>query len=104
MFFFHLGVNGFTTMVSSTTTQWLNQGQRNSMKYQRKAKVPIKETGTAIAGITVNANLPRKRNTTNPTKIKASNQSMNYFFDRSVHRNLETLRDFIIHSFWKFLS
>jgi hypothetical protein len=30
------------------------------------------DTGTAIAGIIVDRQSPKKRNTTNPTKIKAS--------------------------------
>ncbi|MNE87728.1 hypothetical protein D3C80_1849620 [compost metagenome] len=51
--------------------------------------VPTNETGTAIAGITVERQSPKKRNTTKPTKIKASTKVW-ITFSIEASKNLET--------------
>ena len=53
------------------------------------ANVPTSETGTASAGISVERQSPRKRNTTIATSINASNKVC-ITFSIEASRNLET--------------
>ena len=67
-----------TTIASSTTMPMaitMAKSVRVLMpkpKSQRPANVPIRETGTAIIGINVARQLPRKRKTTRTTRMPAS--------------------------------
>jgi hypothetical protein len=69
-----------TTMASSTTMPMASTTASREMVLaekpimSRKAKVPIRATGTAIKGIRVARQLPRNRNTTRMTRMKASNR------------------------------
>ena len=69
-----------TTMASSTTMP-MAMTIANSVsvlipkpKSQRPAKVPTSDTGTAIIGMSVARQLPRKRKTTSTTSRPASNR------------------------------
>ncbi len=68
-----------TTMASSTTIPMASTTASREMVLaekpmaSRKAKVPTRDTGTAIKGISVARQLPRNRNTTRMTRAKASN-------------------------------
>ena len=67
-----------TTIASSTTTPIARTKANSVIKFNDMSKscmnmnVPTNDTGTAIAGITVDLQSPRKRKTTKPTKINAS--------------------------------
>ena len=69
-----------TTMASSTTMPMASTTARSEMVLaekpirSRKAKVPTRATGTAINGIRVARQLPRKMKTTRMTRAKASNR------------------------------
>jgi hypothetical protein len=78
MFFFHLSMDGFNNYNSIIDDDPIANTKANNViklseisKNCMKIKVPTNDTGTAIAGIIVDRQ-SRKRNTTNPTKIKAS--------------------------------
>ncbi|MNS69904.1 hypothetical protein D3C86_1071600 [compost metagenome] len=84
-----------TTIASSTTTPIAKTKANNVIKFKEISKncmntnVPTSETGTAIAGITVERQSPKKRKTTNPTKIKASIKVW-ITFSIEASKNLET--------------
>ena len=84
-----------TTIASSTTTPIAITKAKSVIKLMVipnnciKAKVPINDTGTAIAGINVERQSPRNRNTTNPTKIKASTKVW-ITLSIEASKNLET--------------
>ena len=67
-----------TTMASSTTMPIARTRASSETMLSEKpsasmtAKVPISDTGTAISGISVARKLPRNRNTTITTRMKAS--------------------------------
>ena len=67
-----------TTMASSTTMPMASTMASSEMVLSenpirsRKAREPIRATGTAISGIRVARQLPRNRNTTRMTSTKAS--------------------------------
>ena len=67
-----------TTIALSTTIPIANTKANSVIKLMEKPnncikkKVPIKEMGTAIAGIKVDLKSPKKTNTTNATNKKAS--------------------------------
>ena len=54
-----------------------------------KKKVPIKETGTAIAGIRVERQSPKNKNTTKLTSKNASTKVCNTF-SMEASKNLDT--------------
>ena len=61
-----------TTMaIASTRAQSVNRFTLNPIRYRTK-NVPIKATGIAIAGISVERKSCRKMNTTRNTRINAS--------------------------------
>ncbi len=68
-----------TTMASSTTIPMAMTKAKRDIKLSvmpkafMTAKVPIKETGTARIGIMAERQSPKNMNTTNATKMKASN-------------------------------
>ncbi|MNL42748.1 hypothetical protein D3C87_1652250 [compost metagenome] len=84
-----------TTMASSTTTPMAITNAKRVMRLSVipntdiKANVPINDTGTAIAGIRVDRQSPKKRNTTIPTSTKASS-SVGMTFSIDASRNLDT--------------
>ena len=67
-----------TTIASSTTTPIAKTSANKVTRFIvipkncMKAKVPISDTGTAIAGMIVERQSPKNKNTTKPTRIKAS--------------------------------
>ena len=67
-----------TTIASSTTIPIANTKANKVIRFKVipknciNKKVPIKEIGTAIAGINVDLKSPKNINTTKATKIKAS--------------------------------
>ena len=67
-----------TTMASSTTMPIASTSASSETMFKEKpsasitAKVPIRDTGTAISGISVARRLPRNRKTTITTRTKAS--------------------------------
>ena len=67
-----------TTMASSTTIPMANTNANNVIRFKVMPKncinknVPIKDIGTAMAGIKVDLKSPKNRNTTKATNIKAS--------------------------------
>ncbi|MNX60923.1 hypothetical protein D3C86_918420 [compost metagenome] len=84
-----------TTIASSTTTPMAKTKANKVIRLRVMPKncintnVPIRDTGTAIAGITVERQSPRNRNTTNPTRIKASIKVC-ITFSIEASRNLDT--------------
>ncbi len=81
-------------MASSTTIPIASTTAKSEMVLaekpimSRKAKVPIRATGTAIKGIRVARQLPRKRKTTRITRTNASSRVWTTFsrlaFTKSV--------------------
>ena len=69
-----------TTMASSTTMPMASTTASREMvlaekpRASRKAKVPMRATGTATRGMRVARQLPRKTKTTRMTRAKASNR------------------------------
>ncbi len=84
-----------TTMALSTTIPMASTSANSVIRFSvipnscMKAKVPTSDTGTAIAGISVERQSPRKMKTTRPTSTNAST-SVCSTFSIDASRNVDT--------------